>query len=152
MKLIAITGLAGIEKGRLTLDMATHLQRQGQRVLVLDNGENNPLNTLQDHALSPITIERITGDLSVALYSHLAEISKQDMDIVLLNVAESLNPEELYASLTGIAEINIEDVRVIAVLDDRTCNCFPHVQDLLEQFADLTLTYPFTLEEALSVL
>ena len=152
MRLIAITGLAGIEKGRLTLDMAAHLQEHGQRVRVLDNAENNPLNDLHGYAPSLIPFERITDDLSVLLYSHFAEISAQDTDIVLLNVAESLNPEQLYASLMGIPEISIDDVRVIAVLDDRTCNCFPHVYDLLEQFADLTLTYPFTLEEALSVL
>lgn len=149
MKLIAITGLAGLEKGRLTLDLAEHFAQNGQ-VSIIDNGENNPL----DSSRSAFPIMRIDGDLAPELASQLARLAMLGVDVALLNVAESLNPEHLFAilenSVAGMEAFRMDDVRVVALIDDRTCNCFPHLHDLLESYADVTLRYPFTLQEALA--
>ncbi len=144
--LLVITGLAGTEKARLTVGMAQALQATDQRVTILDHSENNPM-----HPLATLTITRVIHDLPGAISTAL----RTDNAIVLLNAAESLHPETLYRLVyDGIDRMTSHsvDVRILALVDDRTCDCFPHLRALLEDHADLTLRYPFAIEEALAVL
>ena len=143
MQLIAITGIAGTEKGRLTLDMAWALIESGRQVAVLDNSGNNPISPPKDLQVRR-NVRRINGTLNQRLHTIVAHLNA---DVVLLNVAESMPPDVLL----GLLYQGDADVRVIALADDRTCDCFPELHAVLEAHADLTLHYPFSLEDALAV-
>lgn len=80
-----------------------------------------------------------------------AVVAAANTDVVLLSVAETMHPDALMLLLDGLHDVRPDlDIRQIALIDDRTCDCFPHVRELLEDYADMTLRYPYPVEEALA--
>ena len=138
MRIIALAGLAAGEKSELALDLARHFSEAGRRVHLIDNMQHMTIPT--DRLPPAVTYQRI-HDLGAATTA----ATEAGADVMLLAVAEQAAPDELFALLdTGAV-----DVRVLAIVDDRTCDCFPTLRQTLEDHADAVLRPPFTLREAL---
>ncbi len=138
MRIIALAGLAAGEKAELALDLARHFRQAGQRVHLIDNMQHM---TIPANRVEPgVTLTR-----SASLPGAVAAALAPGADLALLTVAEQAAPDELFALLDS----GTVDVRVLAIVDDRTCDCFPTLRQALEDHADAVLRPPFTLREAL---
>lgn len=140
MKLIVLTGLVVIEKINLTVELADFYLKQGQSVSIIDNIARIPIDT----EVAPVMPVRINGDIT----QQTKIIAEQNSDIVLLAVSESTNPDTLFTSLELLRDTlpNLE-IFTIALIDLRTCDCFPNVRERLELYADQVVMMPYKLEE-----
>lgn len=140
MPIIALAGLAAGEKAELALDLARHFSQAGQRVHLTDNMQH--MRVPADRLPQQVTHDRQTSlpAAATAAFESVAEVT-------LLVVAEQAAPDELFALLDSAA-----GVRVLAIVDDRTCDCFPTLRQSLEDHADAVLRPPFTLREVLECL
>ena len=60
--------------------------------------------------------------------------------------AESAQPETIIDTLDVLQAAQPDsNIKLIALIDNRTCDCFPHLRELLEATADLTLHAPFNI-------
>lgn len=150
MRLIAITGLATYEKAQLAHDIGQKLTQQGQNVTIIDNSNCRELSDTEGVDVTRIVGGCVCCSLPGKLYKTMAIV---DADTVILIASESAHPESLMAVMDNLVAGQPEiEVRTIGVIDDRTCNCFPHLHEMLEDYADLTLRLPFNLDEALAIL
>ena len=150
MKLIAITGLAAYEKAQLAQDMAHTMTQEGQRVTIIDNSNRKDIQPVDG-----VTVERIAGgcvccSLPGKLYKMMAHV---DSDAVLLVTSESAHPESLMMVLDNLSAGQAGlDIQTIGVIDDRTCDCFPHLHEMMESYNDVTLRLPFEYKEIQAML
>lgn len=144
MKLIVLTGLVVIEKISLAVELAEVHSALGNSVTIVDNIARIPI----DSEIAPVPPQRISGDIT----NQMDSIDQIDSDVVILAASESANPDTLFTALEllrdTIADIEIE---TIAMIDLRTCDCFPNVRERLELYADKVLMMPYDLEEVLDV-
>jgi hypothetical protein len=147
MKLIVLAGLPVYEKAEFASELARMLLASGRRVTLIDNGAR-PVEPP-----SGVTVRRIAGgcvccSLAEQLYQVMAEI---DQGVAVLIASESAHPEALRLILENLraGQPGLE-FRLLALVDDRTCDCFPHVRQMLEDAADDVLYPPFAPEEALA--
>lgn len=147
MKLIVLTGLVAVEKLQLAADLARYYIAAGETVTVLDHVSRMPL---AEANLPPaVTNIRLEGDLEPSLL-HLREPAS---DVVILAASETLPPDALFVLLDGLsAQLPDLDVQTLALVDTRTCDCFPMMRESLENYADVTLYLPFTFEAVMRVL
>lgn len=132
MQVIALTGLVSVEKIQLTLWLAKRLHAAGQRVALLDNLARLRLDPVPG---VPARLIRHAGALS-GLAGMLLPLVP-DTDVVLVAVAEDADPEQLFATLSELpAPLH---TLAVAILDLRTCDCFPGLRLLLEAHADLVI-------------
>jgi hypothetical protein len=123
------------------------LMASGQRVTLIDNG------TRPVEPLSGVTVQRIAGgcvccSLAGQLYRVMAGI---DQGVAVLIASESAQPEALRLILENLRDGQPGlEFRLLALVDDRTCDCFPHVRQMLEDAADDVLYPPFAPEKALA--
>ena len=142
MKLFVLTGLVAVEKGHLAVELAQHFSQQEWSVIVLDNIERIPLNTPE------VTVKRVEGDILPFLTDIVAEI---DQDVVVLAVSEQTHPDALAVALDSIYhQFDTIAIATLALIDLRTCDCFPHVRERLEAHADVVIMLPYDLNEVLS--
>jgi hypothetical protein len=140
MKLIVLTGLVAIEKIQLAAELAQHFPK----ARVIDNVARLAMSS-EDFAQP---IERVTGDILPELPALLA---KSKAKVTILAVSEETNPQKLFVSLDRIGEMLPDlDIMTIAMIDLRTCDCFPHLREALEEAADISLLLPYNLNEVLA--
>ena len=141
MQLIVLTGLVITEKQQLALDLTRHYQAQGERAVVLDNGVG--ITSADD-----LRIEPLKGDLD-----QLAEkVAQLAVDVVILAAYPGTSPQDLFATLDTLSVQQPDvQVRTLALIDTRTCDCFPHLREELEMHADVVLNVPFSLDDALTM-
>lgn len=142
MKLIVLTGLVVIEKIELTVELANTYLAQGLSVSIVDNIARIPI----DSEVAPVLPQRIIGDIA----TQLDNLQHLDSDIVILAASESANPDSLFSALELLRDSipNLE-THTIALIDLRTCDCFPNVREHLERYAHQVIMMPYTLEEVL---
>ena len=142
MKLIVLTGLVAIEKAELALELAEHTMQQGQSVTVLDNIARMPLQT------TAVPVQRIEGDSLEQLSYWLTDVNS---DVVILAVSEQVHPDTLFVMLDNLYnQFDTIEIQTLALIDTRTCDCFPHVRESLEEYADVVVMLPYSLDEVLN--
>ncbi|MCA9912779.1 MAG: hypothetical protein KC496_05505 [Anaerolineae bacterium] len=140
MKLIVLTGLVSVEKAEAAAYLAQQFTEQDQRVTVLDNIARIPM----DAALFEETPQRISGDISQLLPEILNGV---ESDVVILAASEVANPDDLYVALDALHDTHPQiDVQSLALIDTRTCDCFPQIRERLELYADRVLNLPIEWE------
>lgn len=153
MKLIVLTGIVAYEKATLAAQIARQLADSGARVTVIDNS-----NQKQAGEIPGVNVVRIAGgcvccSLPSRLYKEMFMLGQQAVDAAVLIASESANPESLMAVLDNLSSGQPGlDIRIISLVDERTEACFPHLENLLRDFAEVTLEPPYRVEEALAVL
>lgn len=148
MKVIALIGLVIIEKIQLTIDLATHITwKTDHDVTIIDNGARMAIDPIH---LSDEPLMRVSGDITDSLADVLKSVSTE---IVLVAVSETAELDNLFVALDIIAETMPDiDLTSIGLIDLRTCDCFPHLREKLEDYADAHFLAPFELSEVLHVL
>jgi hypothetical protein len=134
-RLTAVLGLVVQEKINYVRDRATHLHEQGQRVRVLDHIARLPI----DPASVPCPVQRINGTIQ-AQHIHAHTSVASGIDELLLAVSETAHPDEVFATLAWLDTVQLTTV---ALIDTRTCDCFPHVREKLEALADSVIHLPY---------
>ena len=139
MKLIVLTGLVAFEK----IQLAAELAQVFPQARIIDNGARLAM----DSEIFAMPIERITGDI----LSELPMLIRQKAELTILAVSENTNPHSLVETLDQIS-VHQPDLQIItiALIDLRTCDCFPHLREALEEVADLSLFLPYNLAEVLA--
>jgi hypothetical protein len=140
LKLIALTGIVGHQKAQFAMEIAVALQNAGQRVAVIDNGDHST-----SLACPTVLMYRSIDGFDERIYN---KIQRMACDVILLVVSESTHPESLMIALEHLQDL-LPDLttRLIALIDDRTCDCFPHLRLMLEDTADITLHAPFDVNQ-----
>jgi hypothetical protein len=142
MKLFVLTGLVAVEKGHLAVELAQHFSQQDWSVIVLDNIERIPLNTPE------VTVKRVEGDILPFLPDIMAEL---EHDVAVLAISEQTHPDGLAVALDRLHnQFDTMVIQTLALIDLRTCDCFPHVREHLEAHADVVVMLPYNLNEVLS--
>lgn len=146
MKLVVLAGLITVEKIQLARELASFFKQQALKVLVLDNVARLPMKP----GNFDVPVQRITDDITIQL-KHLLQNS--DADLLILALSEQIHPDDCFIMLENLSDTIAEiDIRSIALLDTRTCDCFPNLRENLEQYADLSIYLPYRLDEVLNYL
>jgi hypothetical protein len=147
MKLIMLAGLVAIEKHQLAGELAAHYTQQGQRVTVFDNVARL---ALQPDQLGYGEVVRLPGDAFTQLP---ALLESSAADVLLLAVSENINPEQVYLMRETLSEnYPLLEVHTVAIIDLRTCDCFPQTRLEYEQTADVIVMLPYDLERVIEAL
>jgi hypothetical protein len=125
-KLIILIGLASVEKAQLARDLSVYLQGKGYSTRQLDRDVDEFADS----------------------YTQTATKSSTSEQIIIWNTPDDMEMDRLADVLPDVEAAGIEPFTV-ALLDTRTCDCFPTLREEMEQTADLTLFLPFELKEAL---
>lgn len=145
MRLIVLAGLVSVEKTALATQLAQHFIQAGQSVLLIDNVSRVPLAEA-----GPVPVVRITGDLRDGLLPALAETSAQ---VVLLAASETIQPDDLSVLLDDVKRQHPAlAVQFVALVDTRTCDCFPQFRISLESYADAVINLPAAWQTVLQAL
>jgi hypothetical protein len=142
LKLIALTGIIGHQKAQFAVEIARALQDSGQHVGIIDNGDYSAIPTGRG-----VLTHRLIEGFDEHIYNEIQEMA---CDVILLVVSESTHPESLMMALAHLQHLLPElTIRSVALVDDRTCDCFPHLRSMLEDSADITLHAPFDVNQLL---
>lgn len=140
MRLIVLAGLVAIEKINLAVELAEHFAEQGQRVTVLDNITRI---SIDPELLFRPQLQRLNGDVLDRLPDIIAS---QMADTLIFATSENYSPDALFIALD---ELSAHAVQTLALIDLRTCDCFPHMRQLFEDYADIVVNMPYDLSEVL---
>jgi hypothetical protein len=147
MRLIVLAGLVASEKIELTQALARHYAAQGQRVTVLDHVSRLPLDP---GGLRGAAYRRINGALEAVLPELLESLHSE---IVLLAASETISPDALFTLLDALRDQDPAlEITTLALLDTRTCDCFPNLRVSLETYADYSVYLPVEVGAVLEVL
>ena len=141
MKVIVLTGLVSIEKGQLARELAKHFLKN-KSVTIIDNIARISIEKL-DGVLIKRYEENITKQLPEILHSASA-------DIAIVALSEQAHPEKLFIALDDLQEQSEWEIYTLALIDTRTCDCFPNVREALELYADVSVMMPYELDEVVS--
>lgn len=146
-KLIVLAGLVAIEKMQLAVELAQQMTNSGQLVTLIDNIARLRIDPVW---LSTEILIRQEGDIIPVLPNIIDNLAA---DTAILAVSENANPDDLFVALESLREIrrNLE-IHTLALLDLRTCDCFPTLRATLEQYADAVLHAPFAVSDVLEAL
>lgn len=137
MRLIVLSGLVTVEKNVLALELADIFVAQGQRVTLIDNGQRLPVD---EAGVPGAALVRLEGDLAGSLLPTLDSITS---DVVLLAVSETVQPDVLFMLLDEVRQVRPDvEVQTLALIDTRTCDCFPQYRQSLEAYADVVVNLP----------
>jgi hypothetical protein len=146
-KLLVLAGLGAIEKMQLAVDLAQHWTDAGQSVTVIDNIARLRIDPVW---LSTETLLRYDGDIVPMLPDFMAHITAA---ITLVALSENTAPDDLFVALDRLKEMRPNlAIHTVALLDLRTCDCFPALRETFEQYADAVLHAPFAVTDVLEVL
>lgn len=148
MKVVALIGLISIEKVQLTIQLANHFTWDtNQTVSVIDNVARMAIDRAE---LGDEPLIRVGGDITKRLVDLLADMST---DIVLMAVSEAAELDDLFVALDIMTEqLPHIDLLTIGLIDLRTCDCFPHLREKLEDYADVHVLAPFDVNKILGVI
>lgn len=143
MKVIVLTGLVSIEKAQLTHDLATYF-RNDKHVTIIDNIARQAI----DDSSEAVKIKRYSDDISKKLGDVLQETPSE---VVILALSEQAHPEKIFIALDDLQEQRDDwQIYILALIDTRTCDCFPNVREALELYADVSIMMPYNLDEVLT--
>ena len=143
MQLLLLTGLVTVEKIDLTRQLAAHFAATGERVAVLDNISR--LHIDPNDLPAAVSYQRINRPLDFT-----ADLSHLGADRVLLALSETAEPNHTFTALLDLP--SGVDVTTLALIDTRTCDCFPAMRATLEDYADLTVNLPYVIEDVIAKL
>ncbi|MEL6407375.1 MAG: hypothetical protein AAFR81_23590 [Chloroflexota bacterium] len=143
-KIIVLTGLVSVEKVALSQELATHFSAENT-VTVIDNMARLALD--RDELPDSISLVRQVGDDMQALENAIRQAKGE---VVLVAVTEQAHPEKLFVSIENLRE-RLPDASIfsLAMIDTRTCDCFPNVRAALEMYADMTVMMPYDVESVI---
>lgn len=145
MKLIVLMGLVSVEKHEAAQMLAQHYNEQGQTVALLDNVARLPLTV---NAM-PESAQRLDGDALTQLPHVLA---RSEADVVILALSERAEPAASFVALDALYDHVVDlNLQILALIDTRTCDCFPNVRESLELHADAVLNLPISYQDLLEV-
>lgn len=139
MKLIALIGLVSIEKIELAIALATHYTWESdESVMLIDNVARLAIDRAR---LSDEPLIRVKDDLSEKLVDVLQDVHT---DVVIMAVSEAAELDKLFFNLEGLlVQMPDIDLRTLGLIDLRTCDCFPHLREKLENYSDVHFLAPF---------
>lgn len=125
-RVIALLGLVTVEK----IDVAIQLAHQFPHATLIDNINRMTINpqNLPDSS----RYLRVTHDLNTTLMHTSGDL--------IIAFSENDHPESQIALLDDLQKT---DVTIIALIDNRTCDCFPELRQILHAYADIVLYPPF---------
>lgn len=141
MKVIVLTGLVSIEKAQLARDLAGHFSSDNN-VTIIDNIARLAIDPINDAQIKRYE-EDITKKLAEVLYAVPA-------DIAVVAISEQAHPEKLFIALDDLQEQSDWQIYTLALIDTRTCDCFPNVREALELYADISVMMPYKIDEVLT--
>ena len=143
MKVIVLTGLVSIEKAQLARELATHFTND-KLVTIIDNIARVAI----EDSPEKVTVKRYSENISKKLGDILQE---SPSDIAIIALSEQAHPEKLFIELDDLQEQRDDwQIYTLALIDTRTCDCFPNVREALELYADVSIMMPYTLDEVLT--
>jgi hypothetical protein len=146
MRLIVLAGLVTVEKTAGAVELTQYFARAGQIVTILDHASRIPVDA---EGLGGVTLIRLEGDLQASLSLTLAGLSSE---IAILVASESLPPDDLFLLLDDLrSQIPSLEMQTIALIDTRTCDCFPQFRVTLESCADAVVRLPVAAGEFIEV-
>lgn len=140
---IVLAGLVSVEKVTLAVEIARALDVRKQRVLLIDDVARLPVDA---NRAGGVTVQRVSGDLLPQLEML---INQTDTDAVIVAASETHSPDSLFTTLDALRGVNLIS---FAMIDTRTCDCFPHARDLLEGYADHVISLPYDLAAVMQIL
>lgn len=147
MRLIVLSGLVTVEKNALALEIAQTFQAAGIKTLLVDSVQRLPLNAT---AHGPDAYVRLAVLDAAAL---AAVLHNTQAGTVLLLAAETLAPDALFVLLDDVQQaIPTLEIITLALIDTRTCDCFPHFRIALEDYADFVVSLPFDTASVIGLL
>ncbi len=146
-KLLVLAGLVAIEKMQLAVDLAQYWTDAGQAVTVIDNIARLRIDPVW---LSSEILMRYDGDIVPLLPEFVAHITTE---IAIVALSENSVPDDLFVVIDMLKETRQDlDIHTFALLDLRTCDCFPMLREVFEQYADAVLHAPFAVGDVLEAL
>lgn len=143
MKMIVLTGLVSIEKVQLTRDLVQYFAND-KSIIIIDNIARVAIDNLPD----TVSIKRYDGNITKKLSEIVHEAPA---DIVIVAISEQAHPEKLFVALDDLQEQQSDwEIYTLALIDTRTCDCFPNVREALELYADVSVMMPYELDEVLT--
>jgi len=143
MTIIVLTGLVVVEKVQLTQALAQHFHPQ-KTVAVIDNIARLEVDGLPEKT----TLTPLTGD---AVTDLIEAIGSTSADVIIAAVTEQAHPEKLFIALDDLREqLPDANIYTLALIDTRTCDCFPNVRQALEMYADASVMMPYNLDEVIA--
>lgn len=137
MWLIALTGLVSVEKIQLTIELAGYFNQQGKQVTVVDNIARLAIDPVH---LSSTALIRRDGDILNDLNVLLRTLESEQIEVIIFAASENASPEAMFAALADLSQVR---VTTVAMIDVRTCDCFPNLRRALEDHADLVVNVPY---------
>lgn len=140
MKVIILAGLVSAEKIELTRELAQYFADKNS-VAVIDNIARMPVDKIE----KSIPVRRIEDNAIPELVNILQETVA---DFAIVALSEQAHPEKLFIALDDLREQQSDwEIYSLALIDTRTCDCFPNVREALEMYADVSVMIPYQLEE-----
>jgi hypothetical protein len=135
------------EKIELVLELARQHADAGRTVTVIDNVRRLKVDRA---GLASVELIRLDGDLR----DHLVEVvESMTSDVVLLAVSETARLDDLFVLLNDLRDQLPEvAVQTLALIDTRTCDCFPQLREQLEDYADVVVNLPVGADEVMEYL
>jgi NAD(P)-dependent dehydrogenase (short-subunit alcohol dehydrogenase family) len=131
-KVIALVGLVSIEKIQVALELAQHYSQAGHTVSIIDNVARLAIDRAQ---VGDESLQRINGDI-IPLLGDV--IPRQDADTLILAISENAGLDALFVALDILTEQHPTlDLMTVGLIDLRTCDCFPHLREKLEDYTDV---------------
>ena len=142
--IIMLTGLVSVEKVSLTKELATHFSAK-QAVTVIDNVARLTLDA--DDLPDNVSLMRHAGSDMQSLENAIGQVNSE---VMIVAITEQAHPEKLFVSIENLRE-RLPDAAIftLAMIDTRTCDCFPNVRAALEMYADVTVMMPYDVESVI---
>ena len=142
MRLLGLTGLVTVEKITLALDLARQHADAGRTVTVIDNVHQLAVDGA---GLMGIEVIRLEGDLRDDLWTVIEGVTS---DVIVLAVSETMPPDDLLLLLADVRDALPQiEITTLALIDTRTCDCFPQLRAQLEDYADVVVNLPVRVDE-----
>ena len=140
--MIVLIGLVTVEKITLALDLARQHVDAGRTVTVIDNVRQLAVD---GSGLIGIEVIRLEGDLRDGLWAVIEGVTS---DVILLAVSETMPPDDLFLLLADLRNALPQiEIQTLALIDTRTCDCFPQLRAQLEDYADVVVNLPAQVDE-----
>lgn len=135
MKVFALVGLVTTEKISFAEDLRAYYVQQSIPVKILA-----PHSSIFDDA-PPDTVGYRAGAFEATLRHSIEDTPPE---VLIAIVDEQIFPDDLIFELENLRiEKENLDIQTIALIDSRTCDCFPHVRQQFESYADYVIQLPY---------
>jgi hypothetical protein len=146
MNLIVLMGLMSIEKAELAALLANHVTASGRSAVIIDGVQR--MNVDREW-VALARLVRLGTDGGLAGLPALVSASSEE--VAILAAPETAPPDAVFAALAALDRPGLT-ITTAALIDLRTCDCFPHLREELESSADVTVELPYALPDVLRAL